>query len=184
MGLTERLARGCAAHPRLTLALWGVAVARRARARGDLAARADLELARDRQSRVDEGRGRDRPGVPATRARNGKGDVVVVAPAATRSTRRSSRRSRSGSKPTSARPGRWTRSTRSASLARRPCGACLRRDQERLRRGAGRAGAWRTRTAAPSRSASPATTRRTTTSASSRRRISRPASSRSACPRR
>jgi RND superfamily putative drug exporter len=26
MGLTERLARGCAAHPRLTLALWGVAV--------------------------------------------------------------------------------------------------------------------------------------------------------------
>ena len=26
MGLTERLARGCAARPRLTLALWGVAV--------------------------------------------------------------------------------------------------------------------------------------------------------------
>jgi hypothetical protein len=26
MGLTERLARGCAARPRLTLALWGAAV--------------------------------------------------------------------------------------------------------------------------------------------------------------
>ena len=182
MGLTERLARGCAAHPRRTLRVLGRCGAGRPRARGDLAARTELAGKRRRQSGVDEGEGHDRPGVPRRGRKRAAGrDRRHLEPVQGRLASVPRLRQAAG-RPRFVRPERCGVPGRSPSrpTVTRPSSPCT---SAAIRARALSSRSWRRRTVERSKWASPATTRPATTSASSRRRISRRASSPSACRR-
>ena len=139
MGLTERLARACAAHPRLTLACWGAAVLIAlvlvATSLHGLSSSSHV-VGSPESTKAENAVARAFP----HQNPNGKGDVVVVASsryavelASVPDVRQAPRRRPPGH-------GGSVRDSQGGRFVRRPRGARLGRHQERLRRGAGRAG--------------------------------------------